>query len=189
MKIIAYFDTMTESKSQRGDSEEKLSFALYNEKFELAKQMLESKVDINHYNTTYLSTACYHRNLKTITFLLEHKANPSKSDNITLDTPLHVAVYRNDVECMELLIKANAPIDVKNNQGKTPLHDATICGYKDCIELLLKHKADITIKNNYEKTAPDLAKYYEVNNDIINLLEFASCSTPPPAPPAPTSSI
>jgi uncharacterized protein len=73
--------------------------------------------------------------------LVEDKAdvNAAESDGTT---PLHYAVYHDDVALVESLLKAGAKASVSNSYGSTPLSEAAVRGNPRVIELLLKAKAD-----------------------------------------------
>jgi ankyrin repeat protein len=58
-------------------------------------------------------------------------------------TAVHWAVYKNDVEMLDLLIAAGAQVDLKNRHGVTPLHMASLYGHPNLIERLLKAGADV----------------------------------------------
>jgi len=57
-------------------------------------------------------------------------------------TALHWAVYRDDGEAADLLIKAGATADVKNREGVTPLAMASLYGSAAMVERLLAAGAD-----------------------------------------------
>ena len=57
-------------------------------------------------------------------------------------TALHWAVYRDDVETADLLLKAGANVKAANRQGVTPLFMAALYGNPAIIERLLKAGAD-----------------------------------------------
>ena len=73
--------------------------------------------------------------------LVKDKAdvNAAESDG---STPLHYAVYHDDVALVESLLKAGANASVSNAYGSTPLSEAAVRGNPRVIELLLKAKAD-----------------------------------------------
>jgi ankyrin repeat protein len=57
-------------------------------------------------------------------------------------TALHWAVYRDDAEAADLVIKAGAKADVKNREGVTPLAMASLYGSAAMVERLLAAGAD-----------------------------------------------
>src|SRR5262245_39677602 len=57
-------------------------------------------------------------------------------------TALHWAVYLDDIETVDALIKAGAKVDAVNREGVTPLQMASLYGNARIIERLLKAGAD-----------------------------------------------
>jgi ankyrin repeat protein len=57
-------------------------------------------------------------------------------------TALHWAVYRDDVETVDLLIGAAAKVDAKNREGVSPLHMASLYGNAKIMTRLLKAGAN-----------------------------------------------
>ncbi len=57
-------------------------------------------------------------------------------------TALHWAIYKGDLEMIDLLIGAGARVDVTNNDGVTPLQMASLYGHAAAMEKLLKAEAD-----------------------------------------------
>jgi len=72
-----------------------------------------------------------------VQLLIEHQA---RLDYATPSgtTALHVAVQRNQPECLRRLIGAGAAVRLKTDKGKTPLALAKAAGDKDMIEALKK---------------------------------------------------
>jgi uncharacterized protein len=84
--------------------------------------------------------------------LLKQKAdvNAAESDGTT---PLHWAVYRNEVALVDELIEAGANVDAVNEFGSTPLSEAAVTGNVAVIEKLLKAGADPESPNGDGQTA------------------------------------
>lgn len=68
-------------------------------------------------------------------------------------TPLHWAVYRNDLPEVERLLKARANPSARNDYGATPLSEAAVTGNVAVIERLLKAGADVESANADGQTA------------------------------------
>ncbi len=62
-------------------------------------------------------------------------------------TPLHWAVYRNDVEAVKRLLKAGAEVNASNDYGATPLSEAAVSGNVEVIRRLLDAGADVNATN------------------------------------------
>jgi len=73
--------------------------------------------------------------------LIKDKAdvNATESDGTT---PLHYAVYHDDVALVESLLKAGAKASVTNSYGSTPLSEAAVRGDVRVLQMLLKAGAD-----------------------------------------------
>ncbi len=57
-----------------------------------------------------------------------------------LDTPLHKAAYRGDLETCRLLIDYGADVSIINSQNKTPIQEALGQRHQRVAELLLRSK-------------------------------------------------
>jgi ankyrin repeat protein len=68
-------------------------------------------------------------------------------------TPLHWAVYRNDVAEVKRLIAARANVNARNDYGSTPLSEAAVVGNVEVIAALLKAGADVEGANDDGQTA------------------------------------
>jgi ankyrin repeat protein len=68
-------------------------------------------------------------------------------------TPLHWAVYRNDVDEVKRLIGAGANVNAENDYGSTPLAEAAITGNVEVIDRLLKAGAKVDSANADGQTA------------------------------------
>jgi ankyrin repeat protein len=84
--------------------------------------------------------------------LLKHHAdvNAAESDGTT---PLHWAVYKNDVPLVQALIKAGADVNVMNDFGSSPLSEAAVTGNVAVMDALLKAGADPESPNADGQTA------------------------------------
>lgn len=68
-------------------------------------------------------------------------------------TPLHWAVYRNDVDEVKRLIAGGANVNAENDYGSTPLSEAAITGNVEVIDRLLKAGAKVDATNADGQTA------------------------------------
>ncbi|XP_055603232.1 transient receptor potential channel pyrexia [Uranotaenia lowii] len=57
-------------------------------------------------------------------------------------SPLHYAVQRNSIKCVEYLLKKGANPNTPQVYTQTPLHVATAHGFIECMQLLLEYGAD-----------------------------------------------
>ena len=74
--------------------------------------------------------------MEIITLLLQHKADINIQGLSNHFTPLHDAVWANNLPAAEMLLKAGADRSIKNNKGQTPLEKAKIEGRSEMIQLL-----------------------------------------------------
>lgn len=97
--------------------------------------------------------------------MLDYKALPTiKNDDQRV--PLHLACYKNDLECCKLLLESDKTIiNAQDTAGYTPLHDV-VCQDGDVSEeyklkivtLLLDSDALLDIQSASGKTGLDMAK-------------------------------
>lgn len=78
-------------------------------------------------------------------------------------SPLHFAVEKNALKCVELLLDNGANPNTPQVYTETPLHVAAALGHIESMEMLLKYGADV--RSQYGKkrlTALHLGKYYHM---------------------------
>lgn len=75
----------------------------------------------------------------------------------TKDTFLHLAVQKNHVEIIKLLLKNKIDVNSQNFKGFTALHMAVISNNIEAIQLLLVHKANVELETKNGATALDIA--------------------------------
>lgn len=118
-------------------------------------ELIDKGVDMNHQNSeskeTLLHIAVWKGQSSSVERLISLGAKIDIQDK-SGNTPLHLAVIKQDVEMVKLLIKAGG-IDInliKNQNGSTPLKIAENKGYKEIaliISLLLFRTQDISNVN------------------------------------------
>ena len=91
------------------------------------------------------------------------------------NTPLHLAVLKNDAKLTALMLAQKPAINAKNSEGLTALHIAAMKAKDDRImKLLIASGADRTIKTDFEESALDLATENELlqqNNIPLTFLK------------------
>jgi ankyrin repeat protein len=131
----------------------------------IVKLLVENKADVNsedRYGVTPLSSVAADKHgddkniLRIMKTLIDAGANPNIVSNHK-ETALHHACQYWKVKRIELLLKANAEVNVKSDEGLTPLH-YVVCfrtiptsqleNAKRCIKKLVKAGADINTKDN-----------------------------------------
>ncbi|XP_073526234.1 uncharacterized protein [Phyllobates terribilis] len=96
---------------------------------------------------TPLVWAAGHVQKEAVEVLLEHNANPNAETDDGI-TPLLSAVAAGSMDCLELLLKAGANVNVTAG-GVTPLHIAADCGVADIINCLINAGADPNVADEY----------------------------------------
>ena len=74
-------------------------------------------------------------------------------------TPLHIAVWENDYEKVEALVKSGADVNAKDDYDNTPLHRAAYWNRSETAEVLLKNGAAVNAKDDYDNTPLHKAAY------------------------------
>jgi hypothetical protein len=92
---------------------------------------------------------------KTIEILIKAGANL----NILYyeDSPIMTAIYYENLEIVELLLKNGVNVNFKNKNGKTAAISAVVYNKPEVLEVLKKYNADFTIKDESNKSAIDYA--------------------------------
>jgi ankyrin repeat protein len=74
------------------------------------------------------------------------------------DTPLHVMVWRKDVEGAKLLLAAGADVNARGEMEQTPLHAAIMQEDLAMVRLLLEQGAKPELSSDFGKTAVEEAE-------------------------------
>lgn len=116
-----------------------LAKAAYNGDTEKIKAYLKIGINVNERDKpggTALHAAMFQKNIEVTNLLIQHKADVNIQGLSNHFTPLHDAVWANNLPAAEALLKAGADPTIKNNKGQTPLEKAKIEGRIDMIKLL-----------------------------------------------------
>jgi len=83
-------------------------------------------------------------------YLISKRADVASTDTIGSRTALHYACYRANNSIVTALLKARAPIDVQDKDGRTPLSYAIMRGAsaRKVVETLLLHDADVELADH-----------------------------------------
>jgi hypothetical protein len=88
------------------------------------------------------------------------------------NTPLHWAAFKNETECVSLLLKFGADANARAHpSGWTPLHDAAYSNSKESIELLLNAGASVDARANSGATPLCFAAQEDAAGAACLLLE------------------
>ena len=102
------------------------------------------------------------------------------------NTPLHWASFKNETECVALLLQYNADPNARAHpSGWTPLHDAAYSNSSECIALLSAKGAQVDAKANSGATPLCFAAQEDASEAARFLLERGAdlssrCAGPPP---------
>ena len=111
----------------------------------------------NHIQQTPLHMACLYNRPQVVDLLLRKGADPNAVEQISQRAPAHDACSYGATRCLELLIKANARLDILDADGNSPLHLAALDGAQICAETLLRAQLDPNQPNNWQETPLMLA--------------------------------
>ncbi|XP_022210828.2 transient receptor potential channel pyrexia [Drosophila obscura] len=116
---------------------------------------------LNHYNAdpnatdnrgrTPLHFACFRGNAPIAKALLDGGSDPNRWDARKEVTPLHCAASSKSVECILLLLRRKANINI-GIEKLSALHYAIDWNAVDCVEILLKYGADPNTPQVYTET-------------------------------------
>ena len=95
-----------------------------------------------------------------VKYLLDKGVDPNsvcRRDNSYNETPLYLAVDKNHIEVIQLLLERGADV----NQDPYPIMTAAVLGQVKTVQLLLKYKPRLNIRTRDGYTALSLAEGYE----------------------------
>ena len=133
---------------------------------------INSQIDSKNGNTP-LILSLISNDMKSFTELISQGALIN-IPNYLGETPLHIAVQKNNLEAVLILINSDKNLDInsQNKKGETPLHLAFKKTEKKIIEILINKGAEINIKNNLGQTPVHNACINKFNDEkILKLLK------------------
>ncbi|MDP8568850.1 ankyrin repeat domain-containing protein, partial [Methylophilus aquaticus] len=142
--------------SDKGISESELGDLVQARQYGVLIQRLEEKTeDVNKSGANGWTPLCHasaNGDLKALSILLDHAADPDIKNLLEI-APLHYgARYLNQSVC-KMLLQYGANPNIQDDTGSTPLMLAARMGGVEIVKLLLKHNADATIKDNKKQDA------------------------------------
>jgi len=74
---------------------------------------------------------------------------------ISGDRPLHVAIFRGNMDEIAALVAGGADVNAIGDLGNTPLHEGAALGYLDVVKFLLANGASPDKKNEFDESVID----------------------------------
>lgn len=99
---------------------------------------------------------------------LEHKIISTSFEGSRIGKGLHIAVWNNDIDMINLFLKYGASVNQKNKAGETPLSIAAFKGHKNLVEYLISKGAKVNL--NEPNWSPLHYAAFNGHNDLVNLL-------------------
>ncbi|SFJ75093.1 ankyrin repeat domain-containing protein [Thermoflavimicrobium dichotomicum] len=152
-------------------AETPLITAVWDERIDVVKFLLEQGVDVNHQDrdgNSALHVAAALGSEKMAKLLLSAGADVHLQNEDEI-TPLIDAVKNNQISVVPLLLEHGANPNIAPFHDEPPLHIATRTDNREMIELLLKHGADPNFRDSSGETALHYAARYE-NKELISIL-------------------
>ncbi|WP_171910111.1 ankyrin repeat domain-containing protein [Rickettsiella grylli] len=117
-------------------------------------------------NNTLLHIACANGHIELVKYLLYfHQGFSLEAKNDHEETPLHSAVYTNNIKLVNYLLEQGADINAKNDEGETPVVIAAHDENEELVKSLLQHGAHL------EPDHMDNIRVHEVHLDKPEQLE------------------
>ena len=185
-EIYEYYRTLSlDEKDLFGDT--LLDIALNFADVEALKILLERNVDVNKINNHgnrplhNLILLSEYKNLDDVLtcaeLLLDNGASVLRKNDMG-ETPVLSAIRGNYIEILELFIKRNLKLDLKDGYGNGPLHIAAYSCYpeneekkKKIFQLLLDAGVENNIKNDNGYTPTDILANQRVNPILFSILK------------------
>ena len=185
-EIYEYYRTLSlDEKDLFGDT--LLDIALNFADVEALKILLERNVDVNKINNHgnrplhNLILLSEYKNLDDVLtcaeLLLDHGSSVLRKNDMG-ETPVLSAIRGNYIEILELFIKRNLKLDLKDGYGNGPLHIAAYSCYpeneekkKKIFKLLLDAGVENNIKNDNGYTPTDILANQRVNPILFSILK------------------
>jgi uncharacterized protein len=142
---------------------------------ESVMEAIADGVDINAIGEseyTALWSASWDGNVPIVRALIEAGANLDIRDEELGQTPVMVAVSRNQTLVVHLLVEAGANVNLPDRNGRTPLMEAAATGKVETVKVLLQAGAEINTQDNQNDSALSYAQkagYSEIVEFLLHL--------------------
>lgn len=118
------------------------------------------------YQTTRSSAGAETESCAVVELLIRHGADVNARSGPGQSTPLHMAARRGHVAMAEVLLDAEAEIEMRDSKGETPLRRAVNCGQKGVVLLLLARGADPLSQDKQGNTVLAVARHEDIRNQL-----------------------
>ncbi|OQR91972.1 hypothetical protein THRCLA_08832 [Thraustotheca clavata] len=111
--------------------------------------------------------------LEMLEFLVNHGANVNLQDKKAAFTPIMLALAQqpmNYLDMIEIMMKQQPDLTIKDKSGQTALHLAAQFGKADSVALLLKTKMNLDIPDAKSKMTPLITAAGRGHFDVVQLL-------------------
>jgi len=81
-----------------------------------------------------------------VTTLLDAKANPNLKERAAGFTPLHMALFKNNIDILRALIEASCDVDKRDTWNGTALHLAAEEGLMEIVKVLMETRSKLKTK-------------------------------------------
>lgn len=112
-------------------------------------------------------------NAEVLNELLQEKCDLTCRTNLPGSagcTPLHLAAWRGNDECLKLLIEAGSDVNSTDEDLWTPLHYAALHNHFYCLKTLISHGANINAKDKWNMTPLHSATFGGQLNGLKELI-------------------
>jgi len=148
-----------------------------NGRLKILQELLERGAEVDpttDVGRTPLHIAAYYglENLRSINVLIKHGACLESRDNLAGSTPLHAAMFQNDMTAIEALLEAGADSEAKDNHGETAIDYAQHLGHKEAVDTIrgFQVKQAAEKRNESKKGQP-----CSLCQKVTGLIKFVPC--------------
>lgn len=108
-----------------------------------------------------LHNAIRNSNMDMLKYFLKTSVNSINEKDDFGYTPIHLAVRKNDIEVVKLILEYKPQLDTQDKFGDTPLIDAARNNNMEIVKLLICKNANKNLTNNENKNALDFISKYK----------------------------
>ncbi|XP_028392327.1 serine/threonine-protein phosphatase 6 regulatory ankyrin repeat subunit A-like isoform X2 [Dendronephthya gigantea] len=151
--------------------------AVLNKQYDVLKLLLNHNAVQTYFDPLLLATSLDSE--EYVQILIDYKFDPSyQSDDsdhgfpINLWTALHEACHMGLKKILEIFVRTNCDLDIRNEENATPVYISCQYGEKECLELLLNHGADAEIPVETGETPLHIACQEGHHGCVATLLNY-----------------